>query len=91
MMARGLYLLHARYGNQPFETMVTAAEQLARGGVPVSRALAKDLALVSGPLLADPNARVVFSQTAFHCPRASFCSNPISASTLGPDPRRRRR
>ena len=56
MMARGLFLLHARYGLVPFESLLGSAEQLARFGVPVSRALAKDIALVSGPLMADPNA-----------------------------------
>ena len=61
MMARGIFLLHARYGSLPFEGILASAEQLARFGVPVSRALAKDLALVPGPLLADPGARAVFS------------------------------
>ncbi len=64
MLARGLYLLSARYGTQPFETLVSNAEQLARFGVTVSRALATDLAQVSGPLLADPNARGVFGTRA---------------------------
>lgn len=82
MMARGLYLLQARYGNQSFEAMVTAAEQLARGGVPVSRALAKDLALVSGPLLADPNARVVFSHDGVPLSEGQLLQQPDLASTL---------
>ncbi len=38
------------------------AEEAARFGVPVSRALARDLAPVAGPLFADPEARAVFSQ-----------------------------
>jgi gamma-glutamyltranspeptidase / glutathione hydrolase len=62
MLARGLYLLHARYGHRPFETLVVPAERFARFGVPVSRALAEDLAVVAGPLLADPGARAVFSR-----------------------------
>jgi gamma-glutamyltranspeptidase/glutathione hydrolase len=62
MLARGLFLLHARYGVAPFEALLGQAEQLARFGVPASRALTKDIALVSGPLMADPNARAVFSQ-----------------------------
>jgi gamma-glutamyltranspeptidase/glutathione hydrolase len=61
MLARGLFLLHARYGIRPFESLVSAAEELARFGVPASRALVKDIALVSGPLLADPGARAIFS------------------------------
>jgi gamma-glutamyltranspeptidase / glutathione hydrolase len=82
MMARGLFLLQARYGNQSFEAMVTAAEQLARGGVPVSRALAKDLALVYGPLLADPNARAVFSQNGVPLTEGQLLQQPDLASTL---------
>jgi gamma-glutamyltranspeptidase/glutathione hydrolase len=38
------------------------AEQLARFGTPAPRSLVRDIALVAGPLLADPNARAVFSQ-----------------------------
>ncbi len=60
MMARGLFALHARYGRRPFETLVSPAEQMARFGVPISRALLRDLAMVAGPLAADPNARAVF-------------------------------
>jgi gamma-glutamyltranspeptidase/glutathione hydrolase len=62
MLARGLYLLHARYGSLPFETLIVTAEQLARFGTPAPRALVRDIALVAGPLLEDPNARAVFSQ-----------------------------
>ncbi len=61
MLARGLFALHARYGRRPFETLVSPAEQLARFGTPVSRAFVRDLQLVSGPLLADPNARAIFA------------------------------
>ena len=60
MLARGLFLLHARHGRQPFENLLGMAEQLARSGVPVSQALARDLGLVAGPLFADPGARAVF-------------------------------
>ena len=61
MLARGLFALHARYGKQSFESLIAPAEQLARFGVPVSRALLRDLASVAGPLTADPNARAVFA------------------------------
>ncbi len=61
MLARGLFALHARYGKQSFESLLAPAEQLARFGVPVSRALLRDLALVAGPLAADPNAAAVFA------------------------------
>ena len=61
MIARGLFLLQARYGTQPFESLVAPAERLARLGTPVSRALADDIALVAGPLSADPDARTIFA------------------------------
>lgn len=61
MLARGLFALHARYGKQSFEGLIAPAEQMARFGVPISRALLRDLALVAGPLAADPNARAVFA------------------------------
>jgi len=60
MLARGLFALHARYGRLPFESLMAPSEQLARFGAPVSRAFAADLAVVAGPLLADPNARAIF-------------------------------
>jgi gamma-glutamyltranspeptidase / glutathione hydrolase len=62
MLARGLYLLHARYGHRAFESLVVPSERFARFGVPVSRALATDLGVVAGPLLADPGAAAVFSR-----------------------------
>ena len=58
---RGMFALHARYGKKPFEGLVAPAEELARFGVPVSRALVRDLAVVAAPLSADPNARAVFA------------------------------
>ncbi len=61
MLARGLFALHARYGRRPFETLVVPAEQLARFGTAASRAFVRDLQLVAGPLLADPDARAVFA------------------------------
>jgi gamma-glutamyltranspeptidase/glutathione hydrolase len=82
MMARGLFLLHARYGSRPFESLVSSAEQLARFGVPVSRALVKDLSLVSGPLLADPGARAVFSQDGVPLTEGQILRQPDLGSTL---------
>ena len=43
-MPRAMALLHARYGNLPWEYLVAPAEQLARFGHVVSRALAVDIA-----------------------------------------------
>ncbi len=61
MLARGLYLLSARYGSKPFQDLVEPARQAALNGIVVSHALARDLTEVSGPLLADPSARAVFA------------------------------
>jgi len=61
-MARAMFALHARYGRTPFEALTIYAEQGARFGVPVSRAFARDLAVVAGPLSGDPGARAVFLQ-----------------------------
>jgi gamma-glutamyltranspeptidase/glutathione hydrolase len=60
MMARGLYLLSARYGRIPFESLVTPAEQLARSGITASRAFVQDLRVVAGPLAGDPIAASIF-------------------------------
>lgn len=60
MLARGLFALHARYGKRPFETMISPAEQMARFGVPASRAFIRDLGVVAGPLAADPQSRAIF-------------------------------
>jgi len=60
MLARGLYLLSARYGSQPFSQMVAPAEAAARLGTPASRALARDVAAVAGPLAGDDQAAAIF-------------------------------
>ena len=82
MLARGLYLLHARYGHLPFEGLIVPAEQLARFGTPAPRALVRDLALVAGPLLADPNARAVFSQNGTPLTEGQTLLQPDLAATL---------
>ncbi len=60
MLARGMYALHARYGSQPFGSLISPAEQMARFGVPASRAFVRDLAVVAGPLAGDPYAAEIF-------------------------------
>ena len=82
MMARGLFLLHARYGSQQFEALLAAAEQLARFGVPASRALVQDLTLVAGPLMADPGARAVFSHDGVPLSEGQTLVQPDLGSTL---------
>ena len=60
--ARGMYILHTRHGGLPWSSLLTEAEQMAREGVPVSRALARDLAKGYGRLAHDPAAVRVFSK-----------------------------
>lgn len=61
---RGLFVLHAKYGVLPWAQVVAPAENLARFGYRVSRALARDLQENSGSLVNDPRAL-----TAFMTPR----------------------
>jgi gamma-glutamyltranspeptidase/glutathione hydrolase len=82
MLARGLFLLHARHGGLPIENLITKAEQLARFGVPVSRALARDLVLVAGPLFADPAARAVFGRNGVPLTEGQTMIQPDLASTM---------
>lgn len=57
---RGFFALHAKYGKLRYESLLAEAERLARTGVPVSRALAADLAKAVPVLGRDPAARAVF-------------------------------
>jgi gamma-glutamyltranspeptidase/glutathione hydrolase len=82
MLARGMFLLHARHGRLPIETLIEKAEQLARFGVPVSNALARDLALVAGPLFADPRARAVFGPSGAPLVQGQGLLQPELAATL---------
>lgn len=82
MLARGLFALHAKYGRQPFESLLSGPEQLARFGVPVSRALVRDLDVVAGPLMADPNARAVFAPGGRPLVEGGTLLQPDLAATL---------
>ena len=72
MLARGLFALQARYGRLQFDV----ADHPCRAGGPVrragqSRAFARDLAVVAGPLAGDPLARAAFFRpTVSRWPRA---------------------
>ena len=64
LMARGLFALTTRIpGARPFEETIAPAEQYARFGVPMSRALAADIDAVRGPLFQDPQLRGVLSRS----------------------------
>jgi len=58
---RGVYALQALYGRLHWSELVAPAEMLARFGVPVSRALASDLAQVADALALEPQVRRIFA------------------------------
>jgi gamma-glutamyltranspeptidase/glutathione hydrolase len=57
---RGMYALHARYGALPWSQLLAPAENYARLGHQVSRALARDLKLAGAGLFVDPEMRRIF-------------------------------
>ena len=62
LMIRGLFALHAEYGKLRWESDVIGAENAARFGFPVSRALAADIAaapaeVLAGASMTDPSGR----------------------------------
>ena len=58
---RAITLMHIRHGSARWELLVAPAERLARFGVPVSRALARDLQVGAGTL-SDREARRIFGK-----------------------------
>lgn len=84
-LARGLFAVHTRLsGGRPFEEAMAPAEQLARFGAPMSRALHADLSAVRGPLFADAEARAVYGQAdGSVIPVGGSFRNPALAATLG--------
>ncbi|MFQ5958859.1 MAG: gamma-glutamyltransferase [Alphaproteobacteria bacterium] len=59
---RGMFALHARYGRLQWSQLLAPAEEIARLGHPVSRALARDIGLAADALLADPAIARVFGR-----------------------------
>ncbi|MDP6787597.1 MAG: gamma-glutamyltransferase [Rhodospirillales bacterium] len=59
---RGFFALHSKYGFLRWAQLVAPAENLARFGTPVSRALARDLDQVGDALLAEPGNRALFGR-----------------------------
>ncbi|MCQ8240099.1 gamma-glutamyltransferase [Rhizosaccharibacter radicis] len=82
MMARGIFLMQARYGSVGFDELVRPASRLAHGGITVSRAFADDLAAVSGPLLADPGAQAVFAPAGTPVKAGDQLVQPLLGETL---------
>ncbi len=60
---RGFSALHSLYGRLRWAQVVAPAENLARFGVQVSRAFARDLAKVEKALLMEPETRRAFGRT----------------------------
>ncbi|MBM3531524.1 MAG: hypothetical protein FJX60_00625 [Alphaproteobacteria bacterium] len=60
-LARGMALLHARHGRMQWPQLFGPAETAARFGVPVSRALARDLAEAPTDLVRDPASARIFA------------------------------
>ena len=82
LLARGLFALHSRYGKLPFEQIITRAEQLARFGTPISRAFARDVAVVAAPLAADPGNRPFFGADGQPLAEGATLQQPDLAVTL---------
>jgi len=61
---RGMFALYSRYGRLEWGRLVAPAENLARFGHPISRALARDLSLAEGKLFDDREVRRIFGDTA---------------------------
>lgn len=59
---RALTLMHIRHGQLRWEQVVAPAERMARFGVPVSRALSRDLQAGGALLMADREARRIFGK-----------------------------
>lgn len=57
---RGMAALHARHGSLRWEGLLAGAENLARFGTPMSRALAREAATAEGRLRGDPELAALF-------------------------------
>ena len=82
MLARGLFALHSRYGRRPLEELIVPAEQQARFGVAVSRALVRDIDVVAAPLAGDPNAAAIFVPGGTPLSEGRILRQPALAATL---------
>ena len=57
-----MFALHARYGVLKWSQLLAPADQAARLGHPMSRAMAKDLARVAAPLFNNPDIAAIFGR-----------------------------
>lgn len=78
---RAITLMHVRHGQLRWEATVAPAERLARFGVPVSRALSRDLQAAGAALGGDREARRIFGGGAMA--EGNMLAQPELAATLG--------
>lgn len=76
---RAITLMHVRHGQLRWEQTVAPAERLARLGVPVSRALARDLQAGGALLGSDAEARRIFGSAG----EGTLLTQPDLATVLG--------
>lgn len=80
---RAITLMHARHGLVPWQAVVAPGERLARLGVPVSRALSRDLQAGAVALGADSEARRVFGRSGTAVTEGDNLIQTDLAATLG--------
>lgn len=83
MNARGFFTLHGRYGRLRWEQVVAPAEAMARFGVPVSRALARDLASHGAGIEARPDLARLFRPRGALLAEGEQLVQPALADMLG--------
>lgn len=82
LLARGLYLLGARYGSQTMAGLMAPAVRAANEGTTVSRALANDIAAVAGPLAGDADAAATFVPNGAAAAEGARLIQPALGATL---------
>jgi gamma-glutamyltranspeptidase/glutathione hydrolase len=80
---RGMSVLHARYGRLPWAQVLAPAENLARFGDQVSRALAGELAEAGPQAQAAPGVRALFAAGAGGATEGATMRQPDLAGVLG--------
>jgi gamma-glutamyltranspeptidase / glutathione hydrolase len=82
MNARGFFVMQGRYGRARWEQVVAPAEGLARFGVPVSRALARDLADNTAAIARSPDLSRLFRPNGVLLKEGDRLVQPALADTL---------
>lgn len=83
MNARGFFVLHGRYGKLRWEQVVAPGEALAKFGVPLSRAAARDLADNAARIAGSPDLARVFRPRGGVPREGEVLAQPDLAATLG--------